>query len=70
MEDTGSVEQLNAILHEFGEFIIGRMGIPYRERGINIISVAVDAPNDRINAMTGALGRLPGVTVKAAFSRA
>ena len=70
VEDTGSVEQLNAILHEFGEFIIGRMGIPYRERGINIISVAVDAPNDRINAMTGALGRLPGVTVKAAFSRA
>ncbi len=70
VEDTDSVERLNSILHEYGEVIIGRMGIPYREKGINVISVAVDAPNDRINALTGAIGRLPGVTVKAAFSKA
>jgi len=70
VENTESVELLNRILHEYGRYIIGRMGIPYREKGINIISIAVDAPNDRINALTGAIGRLPGVTAKAAYSKA
>lgn len=70
IENTDSVELLNRILHEYGQYIIGRMGIPYREKGINIISIAVDAPNDRINSLTGSIGRLPGVTAKAAYSRA
>ena len=70
VEDLEKTDELNRILHEYGHCIIGRMGIPYREKGINVISVAVDAPNDRINALTGAIGRLPGVTVKAAFSKA
>lgn len=70
VENTESVESLNGILHEYGQYIIGRMGIPYREKGINIISIAVDAPNDRINALTGTIGRLPGVTAKATYSKA
>ena len=65
VENPDSVADLNAILHSFGEFIIGRMGIPYRERGVNIISVAVDAPKDTISALSGRIGRLPGVTAKA-----
>ena len=70
VENTDAVEALNGLLHEFSQYIIGRMGIPYREKGINIISVAMDAPMDRINALTGALGRLSGVTAKAAYSKA
>ena len=68
VEDEGSVEALNALLHEYGRYVIGRMGVPYRARGVNVISVAVDAPGDRINALTGALGRLQGLTAKAAYS--
>ena len=59
---------LNSLLHEYSEFIIGRMGIPYRERKINIICLAIDAPNDEINALTGALGRIQGITAKATYS--
>ena len=62
------VETLNAILHDYGEYIIGRMGIPYRQRGINIISIAIDAPQDTISALSGKVGKLPGVNVKTAFS--
>ena len=69
VENTEAVEKLNALLHKSGQFIIGRMGIPYREKGISIISVALDAPTDAINALTGALGRIPGVVAKAAYSR-
>ena len=69
VEDTGSIEKLNSLLHECSRYIIGRMGIPYREKGINIISVALDAPQDAVNALTGALGRLPGITAKAAYSK-
>ena len=58
VENSDSVECLNRILHEFGIYIIGRMGIPYRQRGISIISVAIDAPLDIINALTGKIGRL------------
>ena len=68
VEDTESVEKLNAILHGAGGFIIGRMGVPYRAKGINIISVALDAPQDDISAIAGAIGALPGVSVKTAFS--
>lgn len=68
VENSESVETLNGILHEHGEYIIGRMGIPYRKRGINIISIALDAPQDAISAMSGRIGKLPGVSVKTAFS--
>ena len=68
VDDPEKSDELNRILHEYGSFIIGRMGIPYRAKEMNIICVAVDAPMDRINALTGALGRLDGVTAKAAVS--
>lgn len=70
VEKTDAVDSLNSLLHDYGQYIIGRMGIPYREKGINIISIAVDAPSDKINALTGALGRISGVTAKAAYSKA
>lgn len=69
VENTEAIEELNNLLHQFGEYIIGRMGIPYREKNINVISVAMDAPTDKINALTGALGRLSGITAKAAYSK-
>lgn len=69
VEDTHSVEQLNALLHEYGAYIIGRMGIPYRERGINIVSIAIDAPQDAISALSGKIGNLPGISVKTAYSQ-
>ena len=68
VEDPGSVEKLNGILHEFGDYIIGRMGIPYRKRGINIISIALDAPQNTIAALAGKVGMLAGVGVKTAYS--
>jgi len=68
VEEPESVQALNQLLHEYSAFIIGRMGIPYPKKGVNIISVAMDAPGDRINALTGALGRLQGLTAKAAYS--
>mgnify|MGYP004670248421 CR=1 FL=1 len=63
-----TVEKLNAVLHEFGEYIIGRMGIPYRSRGINIVSIALDAPQDTISSLAGRLGNIPGISVKTAYS--
>ena len=68
VEDGQMVERLNGILHEYGEHIIGRMGIPYRARSINIISIALDAPQDTISSMAGKIGNLPGVSVKTAIS--
>lgn len=68
VEKSESTTLLNEILHQYGRYIIGRMGIPYRQRGINIISVAVEAPQDVISALSGKLGRLDGVTAKAAYS--
>ena len=68
VEDPGSVEKLNGILHEFGDYIIGRMGIPYRKRKINIISIALDAPQNTISALAGKVGTLSGVSVKTAYS--
>ena len=68
VENPGSVSRLNEILHEYGEHIIGRMGIPYREKGINIISIAIDAPQDVISSLAGKVGRLDGVQAKTAYS--
>lgn len=68
VEDGSSVEELNNLLHSYGEFIIGRMGIPYRQRGINIISVAIDAPQDAVSALSGKIGNLKGVSAKTVFS--
>ena len=69
VEDAESVEKLNGLLHEYGEYIIGRMGIPYRERKIHVISIAMDAPQDTINALTGKIGRLEGISAKAVYSK-
>lgn len=69
VEDPDAVEQVNAILHEHAGYILGRMGIPYREKDISIISIAIDAPQDIINTLSGAVGRLPGVSAKTAYSR-
>lgn len=68
VEHKDSVEKLNNILHEYGEYIIGRMGVPYRQKNINIISIAIDAPQDKISTLAGKIGKLPGVSVKTAFS--
>ena len=67
-QDNGSAQEIKAILNEHAEYIIGRMGLPYRERGMNIISVAVDAPQDVINSLAGKIGRLEGVTAKTLYS--
>ena len=68
VENPEAVETLNGILHENGEYIIGRMGIPYRKRHVNIIAIALDAPQNAIAAMAGKIGNLPGVSVKTAYS--
>ena len=63
------VETQNELLHEYSEYIIGRMGIPYKVKGISIISVAIDAPMDKINSLTGALGRLDGINAKVTYAK-
>lgn len=68
VEDTASVEELNALLHQYGKFIIGRMGLPYRQKNINIVSIAIDAPQDEISALSGKIGKIKGVSVKTAYS--
>ena len=68
VENPNAVERLNAILHEYGEFIIGRMGIPYRKRQISIISIALDAPQNTISSLAGKVGSLQCVSVKTAYS--
>ena len=68
VEDPASVEKLNALLHEHGEYIIGRMGIPYRKRNISIISIALDAPQNTLSSLAGKIGSLTGVSVKTAYS--
>ena len=69
IENPESVQMMNDILHQYGEYIIGRMGIPYRKKGINIISIALGAPQDIINTLSGKIGRLDGVSSKAAYSK-
>ena len=68
VENSESSAQLNALLHDAGQYIIGRMGVPYRERGVNIISVAMDAPAAVISALSGKIGRLEGVTAKTVYA--
>ncbi len=68
VEDESAVNALNDLLHQYGQYIIGRLGIPYRAKGVNIICVAIDAPNDSINALTGALGRIDGINAKATYA--
>ena len=68
VENADSVERLNAVLHEYGQWIIGRMGIPYRKRGVSIISIALDAPQNTISSLAGKIGSLQGVSVKTAYS--
>ena len=69
VEDLGSVGKLNSLLHDYGQYIIGRMGIPYEKKGVSIISVAVDAPQDVISALSGKLGAINGVTAKTIYSK-
>lgn len=69
VENPDSVAEVNRLLHEYSEYIIGRMGIPYKAKKINIISIAVDAPQDLTNSLTGSLGRLDGITAKATYSK-
>lgn len=68
VENPDSAEEINSVLHEYSKHIIGRMGIPYRQKGISIISIAVDAPQDVISALSGKIGRINGVAAKTAYS--
>jgi len=68
VENPDAVAETNALLHAYGEYIIGRMGIPYRECGVSIISIAMHAPQNTISALSGKIGNLPGVSVKTAYS--
>ena len=68
VKNPDSVAALNELLHQYGSSVIGRMGVPYREKGVNIISVAMDAPGDVISALSGKIGRLPGITVKTVYA--
>lgn len=70
VEESEQVGKLNAVLHEYSQYIIGRMGIPYHQRNISIISVAVDAPQREISALSGKIGRLHGVAVKVVYAKA
>ena len=69
IDNPQSVQPMNELLHQYSPYIIGRMGIPYRAKGINIISVALDAPQDQISALSGKIGRLSGVSAKAAYTK-
>lgn len=68
VEEGAATERVNAVLSEFGAYIVGRMGVPYRSRGVSVISVVIDAPATAVNALTGKLGMIAGVTAKALFS--
>ena len=68
VEDRDSVKELNDLLHEYGDYIIGRMGIPYHKRGISVLSVALDASNNVISSLSGKIGKLSGVSIKTAYS--
>ena len=69
VEEPEAAEKVNRILHEYAEFIIGRMGIPYRQEKLSIISIVLDAPSDTVGALSGKLGMLPGVSVKSLQSK-
>jgi len=69
VEDTTATEKLNNILHDYGQYIVGRMGVPYRDKEVCVISVIVDATNDIISSLSGKLGMLDGITVKTIYSK-
>ncbi|MDD2980254.1 MAG: iron-only hydrogenase system regulator [Hespellia sp.] len=69
VENTDSVEELNRLLSEYGDYIFGRMGLPHREKKVNVISIAIDAPNDIISALSGKLGMLPGISTKTTYAK-
>lgn len=69
VEDTNAVENVNEIIHNYGSYIIGRMGIPYREKQVNIISIVIDAPNDIISSLSGKLGMIKGISVNTVYSK-
>lgn len=68
VENPEMAEKINALLHEYGDFVVGRMGIPYRKRGVSVISVVLDAPQNTIATLAGKIGGLPGISVKTAYS--
>lgn len=68
VENPDSVEKMNELLHGYGKYIIGRMGIPYREKNLHVISIAMDAPQNEISALSGKIGKLDGISVKTAYS--
>ena len=68
VKDAESVAALNDLLHQYGNYIIGRMGVPYREKGGNILAVGIDAPGDVISALSGKIGRLKGITAKTVYA--
>lgn len=69
VEDATCINELNSLLHEYGQFIIGRMGLPYREKNINIISIAIDAEQNVIATLSGKVGKIKGLSVKTAYSK-
>lgn len=69
VENTDATDQLNRILHDYSAYIVGRLGIPYRKRGLSVISIIIDAPADAISALTGKLGMLEGVSAKALYAK-
>ena len=68
VENRESVDALNQLLHEYGDYIVGRMGLPYEKKGVNIVSIALDAPNDTISALAGKIGNIPEISVKTAYA--
>ena len=69
VENNDSAEKINALLHDYGQYIVGRMGVPYRQKGVSVISIIIDAPNSTISALSGKLGMLPYVTAKTIYSK-
>ncbi len=70
LENTEASEELNRLLHQYAQWVVGRMGVPYREKGVSVICVILDAPQEKISALSGKLGMLPGVTSKTAYGPA
>lgn len=68
VENRESVDTLNHLLHEYGDYIVGRMGLPYEKKGVNIVSIALDAPNNTISALAGKIGNIPEISVKTAYA--
>lgn len=69
IEDLEAVSKVNALLHEYGDFIVGRMGIPYRQKNVNVISIVIDSTLDTINTLSGKLGKISGINVKTVYTK-